>query len=227
MGACVSVHKETTADKVAIPPEPINEKLTVNGDRPIAEGGLKSQWSQSHPVTTVRDFGSKEETFFDSQTWLESDCDDDFVSVNGDFTPSRGSTPLHQSFSARTPGVNRALSDDKTPGSKPEPSPTSKKKLAELFRDSSRTKQDIDDQNMSTNQNGVNGKVEDKATTFGIPIVSGVNSASRSERTPNGGYTSEKEKQPIKSGQCCLPRMLSTQSYRERRKTTTPTPSLG
>jgi len=211
MGACVSVHKQTTADKVVIPPEPINEKLTVNGDRPIAEGGLKSQWSQSHPVTAVHDFGSKEETFFDSQTWLESDCDDDFVSVNGDFTPSRGSTPLHQSFSAL---ANRTLSDDKTPGSKPEPSPTSKKKLAELFRDSSRNKQDVDDQNMSTNQNGVTPRPE-----IGIPLIH--------PRTPNGGYTSEMEKQPTKSGQCCLPRMLSTQSYRERRKKTTPTPSLG
>lgn len=27
--------------------------------------------------------GSKEETFFDSQAWLDSDCDDDFMSVNG------------------------------------------------------------------------------------------------------------------------------------------------
>lgn len=27
--------------------------------------------------------GSKEETFFDSQPWLESDCEDDFFSVNG------------------------------------------------------------------------------------------------------------------------------------------------
>lgn len=27
--------------------------------------------------------GSKEEIFFDSQPWLESDCEDDFYSVNG------------------------------------------------------------------------------------------------------------------------------------------------
>lgn len=27
--------------------------------------------------------GSKEETFFDSQAWLESDCEDDYFSVNG------------------------------------------------------------------------------------------------------------------------------------------------
>ncbi|KAI8533430.1 hypothetical protein RHMOL_Rhmol10G0009400 [Rhododendron molle] len=235
MGACVSVHKDSKTDKLVIP-EPIKEKPIVNGDRPIVEGGLKSQWSQSHPVTaTVHSFGSKEEAFFDSQPWLESDCDDDFVSVNGDFTPSRGSTPVHQSFSARTLRVDAALFDDKTPSSKPEPSPTSKKKLAELFRDSIRNKQDINDQTISGNQNGVNGKVEDKVTTLGlpprpangIPFVSGADSASSSERTPYSDYTSEKEKQPIKSVQCCLPRMLSTRSYRERRKKMSPTPSLG
>lgn len=27
--------------------------------------------------------GSKEETFFDSRAWLDSDCEDDFYSVNG------------------------------------------------------------------------------------------------------------------------------------------------
>ncbi|XP_065046216.1 uncharacterized protein LOC103988635 isoform X4 [Musa acuminata AAA Group] len=35
------------------------------------------------------DFGSKEETFFDSQGWLDSDSEDDFVSVNGDTTTSQ------------------------------------------------------------------------------------------------------------------------------------------
>lgn len=27
--------------------------------------------------------GSKEETFFDSHAWLDSDCEDDFLSVGG------------------------------------------------------------------------------------------------------------------------------------------------
>lgn len=27
--------------------------------------------------------GSKDETFFDSRAYLDSDCEDDFVSVNG------------------------------------------------------------------------------------------------------------------------------------------------
>ena len=31
--------------------------------------------------------GSKEETFFDTQPWLESDCDDDFFSVKGGKNP--------------------------------------------------------------------------------------------------------------------------------------------
>ncbi|KAK4804604.1 hypothetical protein SAY86_004421 [Trapa natans] len=44
------------------------------------------------------DYGCKEETFFDSQPWLDSDCEDDFFSVNGDYTPSQGNTPLHRSF---------------------------------------------------------------------------------------------------------------------------------
>jgi len=29
------------------------------------------------------DTGSKEEAFFDSKGWLDSDCEDDFYSVNG------------------------------------------------------------------------------------------------------------------------------------------------
>ncbi|KAK1392292.1 hypothetical protein POM88_011348 [Heracleum sosnowskyi] len=34
-------------------------------------------------------YSTKDETFFDSNVWLDSDCDDDFMSVNGEFTPSR------------------------------------------------------------------------------------------------------------------------------------------
>ncbi|KAG8084232.1 hypothetical protein GUJ93_ZPchr0010g9470 [Zizania palustris] len=40
--------------------------------------------------------GSKDETFFDSRAWLDSECEDDFYSVNGDFTPSRGNTSNYQ-----------------------------------------------------------------------------------------------------------------------------------
>ncbi|CAN6242053.1 unnamed protein product, partial [Urochloa humidicola] len=51
--------------------------------------------------------GSKDESFFEARPWLDSDSEDDFYSVRGDFTPSRNSTPDHSrlitSFSGRVP----------------------------------------------------------------------------------------------------------------------------
>ncbi|CAO2034705.1 unnamed protein product, partial [Urochloa humidicola] len=51
--------------------------------------------------------GSKDESFFEARPWLDSDSEDDFYSVKGDFTPSRSSTPDHPrlitSFSGRVP----------------------------------------------------------------------------------------------------------------------------
>ncbi|PSR87491.1 hypothetical protein CEY00_Acc30539 [Actinidia chinensis var. chinensis] len=233
MGGCFSAHKDSDSnmkfqlfgsktDKIMI-------LSPINGDRPIAEGGLKSQ-----PVASVRDVGGKEETFFDSQPWLESDCEDDFFSVNGDVTPSSGSTPVNQSFSARTLRVNLTLSDDKQPCSKPETSPTNKKKLSDLLCESLKGDQDVDDQNTPANQNRVNGKVEAKTTIHGLPpkpadctaFVSGANSVCSSEKTPNGDYRPDKEK-PLKSVKCCLPIMLSSRSFSERKKKMSSAHSVG
>lgn len=50
--------------------------------------------------------GSKDESFFEAKPWFDSDSEDDFYSVRGDFTPSRGSTPDHPRitfFSGRMP----------------------------------------------------------------------------------------------------------------------------
>ncbi|PSS33755.1 hypothetical protein CEY00_Acc04155 [Actinidia chinensis var. chinensis] len=220
MWACVSVHDDpdsamklrlsfgSKTDKLVIP-SPVKDKPLVNG--------------------------SKEDTFFDSQPWIESDCDDDFFSVCGDFTPSRGNTPVHQSFSAGTPRANRANFDDKAnPSSKPELSP--KKRLFELFRESLGGNQDFDNLILSDNQNGVTGKMEAKTTTIlslpprhpdaTTPFASGANSMCSSERMPNGDYRPAKEKQ-IKPVQCCLPRMLSCRGYSERKKMSSPSLSIG
>nr|GMC62044.1 putative -like protein [Ipomoea batatas]GMC67179.1 putative -like protein [Ipomoea batatas] len=44
----------------------------------------------------------------DIKPWLESDCEDDFYSIKGDFSPSCGNTPvLRQSFSEGTPVIFR------------------------------------------------------------------------------------------------------------------------
>ncbi|WVZ85256.1 hypothetical protein U9M48_032203 [Paspalum notatum var. saurae] len=48
----------------------------------------------------------KDESFFEARPWFDSDSEDDFHSVRGDFTPSRGSTPDHPKatfFSGRMP----------------------------------------------------------------------------------------------------------------------------
>ncbi|XWS40601.1 hypothetical protein CRYUN_Cryun17cG0009800 [Craigia yunnanensis] len=229
MGSCVSVHKRSQesamelglsfgskTDKLIIPPSPVKEKPAANGDFT-----LKSQ-----SPSTFKDLGSKDETFFDSRAYLDSDCEDDFFSVNGDFTPSRGNTPVHHSFSMVTPRVNKATVEG-SPGSVSETSPTGKKKkLIELFRERIREDQDVNELNTSSNQDITNEKMELKPTIQGllpsksedaIPYVSGANSLCNSERTANGDDHVFKEK-PFRSVQCCLPSLVSCSSFSERKK---------
>lgn len=91
-----------------MPPTPIKEKPT-NVDPPIISFNHKSRVSPFNSISSLRSIGgSKDETFYDTQGWLDSDCDDDFYSVNGDFTPSRGSTPVHHATG--TPRLSRVFS---------------------------------------------------------------------------------------------------------------------
>ncbi|KAF3487531.1 hypothetical protein F2Q69_00055870 [Brassica cretica] len=127
---------------------------------PVASPAVKSRWSFSSSKKSFGVYtssscsslsfglfclkmvseskGSKDETFFDTQQWLQSDSDDDFHSVNGDFTPSRGNTPK-SSFSDRLPRINNLIFHEKKPsrGSSPAPKPR-RKKLGDLFRESIR-----------------------------------------------------------------------------------------
>ncbi|RCV18429.1 hypothetical protein SEVIR_3G322500v4 [Setaria viridis] len=70
-----------------------------NGERKVIDGG--GAGSNSRQVVPDTGFGdidggsSRDETFFEATPWLESDCEDDFYSVNGDLTPAR-------SFSSQT-----------------------------------------------------------------------------------------------------------------------------
>ncbi|KAK2992874.1 hypothetical protein RJ640_028116 [Escallonia rubra] len=230
MGSCVSAHRDpesamrlritfgSKSDKLVIPPSPVKDKPLINGDQPVNDVVLKSHWSPSRPVTSFRDFGSKEEAFFDSQAWLESDCEDDFMSVKGDFTPSRGSTPVHHSFSAGPPRPNRAVFEDQIP-SKPELSPTDKKKrLSDLFKESLPSNQDGDEQSTLGNEDGTGEKT-------GTPYIFGANSVSTSERTPNGDIKPGRVRS-LRAAQCCLPRLVSSRSFSERKKMS-PAPIVG
>ncbi|KAM7509253.1 hypothetical protein LguiA_019706 [Lonicera macranthoides] len=228
MGSCVSsAHRNSKSvsmkfklmsfgsksDKVLIPSPPLKDKPVekINGHNQIS------------------DFGSKEETFFDSQAWLDSDCDEDFLSVNGDFTPSHGSSPVHHNFSSRTPWVNKPILVDQTVSPKPEPSQTdSKKKLSDLFKESLRSNSEVDDRSSFSNQNGSDRKMGTDPSTLGTPsYASATNSVCSSERTPNGDFKYRKEK-PVRSAQCCLPSLLSSRSFNERKKKmSSPVTSVG
>lgn len=224
MGSCVSVHKSAgsamkfrlSTDKVLIP-SPTKED--INGDYPVSVIAFKSQSTATPPVTGFRDLGSKEETFFDSQAWLESDCDDDFFSVNGDFTPSRnntpsrGSTPNHQSSLL---GACKPLFMDTVPKLTSEPSPTGKKKrLSELFEENS---ENDDDQNV------IHGRQKVQTWTPGFqpnstsetPRLSGAISVCSSEKTPSRDPKTEKMKLS-RSVQCCLPSLVPSRKSSEKK----------
>ncbi|GLT63559.1 hypothetical protein SLA2020_361170 [Shorea laevis] len=228
MGLCVSVQKssEPSPTKVGLSFGSKTEKHTIPPS-PVKEKQANSNFSvKSQSPSTVKDFGSKEDTFFDSQAWLDSDCEDDFYSVNGDFTPSRGSTPVHHSFSRGTTPVHQALVS-RTPSPIPEPSPTGeKKKLLELFKESIGEDPDFDGQHTSGNQNVANGKPEVKSTILdlppksanGTPFVSRANSVTSSAcsgSTAKGGDDTKGMEKPIRASRCCL---LSLVSHRGRRR---------
>ncbi|XP_019153528.1 PREDICTED: uncharacterized protein At3g27210-like isoform X2 [Ipomoea nil] len=206
MGLCVSVHKDAetpmklrvvvgSKNSMAVNPSPVkHERSTVNGvDCKLADHHPPiSHPSPSRLATASLDFGSKEETFFDSQIYLESDCEDDFYSVKGDFTPSRGNTPVHQTISVPQTQI----------------SPTEKKKrLAELFKESLGGDQEF-------NALGA------AKSTLGTPYSSACSNTSPSQELKHAPKSA-------KTGQCCLPKLLSRRSFNERNKVTSPAHSAG
>ncbi|KAI3784639.1 hypothetical protein L1987_43741 [Smallanthus sonchifolius] len=130
MGGCVSNHQKPSPMKLQV----LLGSNDINIVKPPVINGDLAAKPNSKSAPSFRDFGSKEETFFDSQAWLESDCDDDFMSVNGEFTPSRGNTPVHHNFSAGNNKPPVAVSPN-------QPSPNGQEKkmrLSDLFKDSLR-----------------------------------------------------------------------------------------
>ncbi|EOA17797.1 hypothetical protein CARUB_v10006191mg [Capsella rubella] len=120
---------------------PVKENLAPADTSTMVDNGLsahqvKPRWSFS---SSKRSFGSsKDDTFYESHQWLQSDSEDDFYSVHGDFTPSLGNTPKC-SFSEKLPRFHNPLFEAEKPRVSFSHSPAPRrKKLAELFRDSIR-----------------------------------------------------------------------------------------
>lgn len=209
MGSCASVEKATNSvkklqlsftcknDKL-VNPSPVQDGSPISRDLSISGRDFKSQWTPTQPVTAFRDLGSKDDTFFESQPWLESDCEDDFFSVKGDFTPSRGNTPVHHSFSkgGGTPRLdnlsspfngNMKLGNDGS--SQPSPMDGKKKMLLELFRESIGGDQEFLDILMAKTE---------EVKSSSSPLSKGDMTPIRPER-----------RIPLMSAQCCFPMMNS------------------
>ncbi|XXG50275.1 hypothetical protein AAC387_Pa02g4317 [Persea americana] len=160
--------------------------------------------------------GAKDEAFFDSQAWLESDCEDDFISVNGgciffhaDYIPSGSNSPNYQRNTLGKPQLNEVSFSDGLPHSKPESSPTDKKmRLSELL------KQSLQEEQVNS-EDQTAGKICQKSSEKS-PCVSQLNSICSSERTPNIDPKQEKE-ETLKATQCCLPSFVQSLSFRERK----------
>lgn len=130
MGSRVSTRKDDHSDPAARSPVVVGPNERKRGLRRRGSAGELS--SKIKPPQS----GSREETFFDSQSWLDSDCEDDFVSIHGDFTHSEDSTPNYQISTPETQQLNKPSSVNTFPDTKSEPSPTDgKKKLADLLQE--------------------------------------------------------------------------------------------
>lgn len=159
------------------------------------------------------DFGSKDETFFDTRVWMDSDCEDDYYSVNGDFTPSRGSTPNRLFGATGTPQRNgKPLNVDVFPDSQSEPSPTEKKKLAELLQVSLSEKEgnepngSIDKADGTLNpDDGANGKTDAEDVEISQP-------QSSSDGTPK-----PKKVKSSLTASCCMPGLVPGISSRKQK----------
>uniref|UniRef100_A0A7C8YMX9 Uncharacterized protein n=1 Tax=Opuntia streptacantha TaxID=393608 RepID=A0A7C8YMX9_OPUST len=266
-------------DNMDKPPNPTPTPTPAIVDPRILSLRNRSQASRlsSGSIASYRSFGSREETFYDTQAWLESDCDDDFYSVDGDFS-SRGSTPAHSAVGtprlnrAFSPQVNRAFLEGRppqrsgsnlsrgstpvhhrnssspqingtfsevVPSSNPDSTATTKKKkrLADLFRESVRERageflaleyQGQEDEANPRKDASPNSPASVLPPKSGkqTPHVSGpLSQTSSGKITPADDYFPNREK-PLKSPQCCFPRLVSIRSYRENRKASNPpTPS--
>ncbi|XP_006645240.1 uncharacterized protein At3g27210 [Oryza brachyantha] len=231
MGSCASVHKDLGLPKKLFLASPNKEKKKAVDGKGAAPGGggsvdLQRKVEGEQPPAALvfksPGSGSKDEMFFDSRAWLDSDCEDDFYSVNGDFTPSRGSTPNYQ---PRTQTVmsNVFVPDNVHNSKSPEPSPTGRRKLAELLQEAMQNGSEESTTNASVPVISKNKKQQLQTVSAAVKPVSESSSACSTEPTPIREAKNRKEKAWY-TGRCCLPAFVHSLALDERRQKMAPGP---
>ncbi|VFQ58738.1 unnamed protein product [Cuscuta campestris] len=226
MGSCASLHKdqETLMNRRLVNPSPVKLQSAA-----VDRSKFSDTLPSPTPLPASADFGSKDETFFDSQLYFESDCDDDFHSVKGDFTPSRGNTPVHHRFPA---GGTTVLMSDRIPICTPSiTSPTDqiqKKSLADFFRESSCGGAEEEDEEVGRALDSSMNAATNMSTPGSSAFCSSACSSSRTTATTTTAASHSQElklsvsSESRKQGQCCLPvpRLLSRRSFGAEKKNT-------
>ncbi|XP_050204520.1 uncharacterized protein At3g27210-like [Mercurialis annua] len=209
-----SINSQENSFKIELP---IKDNNKVNDDFSMSELSSKLQSSSPTPYC----LSNREEMFFDSQPWMDSDIED-FLSVNGDFTPLDGNTPIHHINFIKTPQFDELSPQISLPvNSKPEASPAKVKQLIDYFQESFNSEVVGND----------NGDLQDKTEaniTFYVSSSKCMNpnayesrngSICSSERISNGNFRSEKAiKTADSDAQCCLPNFARSFSFCERKK---------
>ncbi|KAE9619866.1 hypothetical protein Lal_00040296 [Lupinus albus] len=220
MGSSFTIHRNTKTTTTTVtdmkvrPSSPGSKTVSfLVPPSPVKENPKNRSLDWSTPQSNTIPNGSKDEAFFDSKAVLDSDCEDDFYSVNGEFTPSTGNTPIHNTFG--TPGHNKNPFVNRIQGSVHVPSPEKKerKKLIDFFRES-----DQDDDMKEAKPTIQDFLPKSELSTS----ISSTNSAWSSERTASEDTVSTREtsNKSVKSTRWCLPirGSSSRHNFREKRR---------
>lgn len=209
MGLCVSVKNDadiaaqsrsvrSSVQKPSIPSPVKDKSAVVNGGNPAVDDVPLTSLHSPGRFTAA---GSKEEAFFDSQPWVESDGEDDYFSVRGDFTPSCASTPVHHFSQIKTP-LPEEEAMDAAQASSPPQEQKSQSRLLDLFNDDKQAPTKVEGDAIPNPSVAQEPKSRSGGSSFSFSC--------RSDDNASTGNAQRLEIESPKSALRCLPRRSSS-----------------
>ncbi|XP_015894365.1 uncharacterized protein At3g27210 isoform X2 [Ziziphus jujuba] len=227
MGNCVLVHRAPdSASRPNCSSSPNKERAMIQtssqenpGDSQRAEFCFKLQSSSMPQTTSIGEPSSKDEMFFDSHPWIESDCED-YYSIN-DNTPSCNKTPNCKISLTGTPQLGKSCCADVSLNSIHKNTPTDvKKQLIELFKESFSSDLLNDYPNLQRRPEA-KPAIFDPPTNPARPYASTANFVCYGE-TCTIANSNPRKRNASKSAKCCLPNLVRSLSIGERKKMPNP-----